>query len=210
MNKLRIAVFVSGSGTNLQSIIDHCENQKIDAEVIAVVSNKSTAYALERAKKHSIPTIVVESKKFKDRREHEAEILKQLNPYKPELIVFASYMRLVTPEFIRHCYNKEKNLPGIINIHPALLPSFPGTDGYGEAFRYGVKYSGVTIHFIDEGVDTGPIILQQTFPRYDSDTLEAFRERGLEIEHKLYPAAIQLYAHNRLKVEGRYVKILEE
>lgn len=209
MNKLRVAVFVSGSGTNLQSIIDHCENQKLNAEVIAVISNKSSAFAVERAKKHNIPAIIIESKNYKDRKAHESEIVKQLDPFKPELIAFAGYMRLVSPEFIRHYYNKEKNLPGIMNIHPALLPSFPGTDGYGDAFKYGVKYSGITIHFIDEGVDTGPIILQQTFPRYDTDTLEEFKERGLRIEHKLYPQAIQLYAHNRLIIEGKYVKILK-
>ncbi len=209
MNKLKIAVFASGGGTNLQSIIDHCEDNKIDAEIVAVVSNKINAYAVERAKNHNITTIIVESKKFKDRNEHEAEIIKQLAPYNPELLVFAGYMRLVTPDFIRHYYNKEKNLPGIINIHPALLPSFPGTSGYEDAFDYGVKYSGITIHFIDEGVDTGPIVLQETFPRNDSDTLEEFKKRGLSIEHRLYPMAIRLYAHNKLKIEGRFVKILE-
>ena len=209
MNKLRIAVFISGGGTNLQSIIDHCEAQKIDAEIVTVVSNKAKACGIERAKKHNIPTIIVESKKFKDRKEHEAEIIRQLDPYKPELLVFAGYMRLVTTDFIKHYYNKEKNLPGIINIHPALLPSFPGSSGYEDAFTYGVRYSGITIHFIDEGVDTGPIVLQETFPRYDSDGLEEFRERGLRIEHRIYPKAIQLYAQNKLKVEGRHVKILE-
>ncbi len=208
MNKLKIAVFVSGSGTNLQSIIEHCENKKIDAEIVAVVSNKSDAYGIDRAKNHNIPTVIVESKKIKVRKEHEAEIIRQLQSYKPELLVFAGYMKLVTPEFIRYYYNKEKNLPGIINIHPALLPLFPGTSGYEDAFNYGVKHSGITIHFIDEGVDTGPIILQETFPRYNSDTLEEFKERGLNIEHRLYPMAIQLYARNRLKIEGRHVKIL--
>lgn len=209
MSKLKIAVFVSGSGTNLQSIIDHCESGKIDAKIVVVISNKLDAYALVRAKKHNIPIIVVESKKYKNREEHEKEIIKQLDDYKPELLVFAGYMRLVTPEFIRHYYNKEKNLPGIINIHPALLPSFAGTDGYGDAFKYGVKYSGITIHFIDEGVDTGPIIAQHPFPRYDDDTVEEFRKRGLAIEHELYPKVIQLYAHNKLRIEGRYAKILE-
>ena len=209
MNKLKIAVFVSGGGTNLQSVIDHSESGKIDAKIIVVVSNKSTVYGLERAKKHGIPTVLVESKKYKVRKEHEAEIIKQLEPYKPELLVFAGYMRVITPEFIRYYYNKEKNLPGIINIHPALLPSFPGTDGYGDAFNYGVKCSGITVHFIDEGVDTGPIVLQKSFPRYENDTIEEFKKRGLEIEHEIYPKAIQLYAQNKLRIEGRYVKILE-
>lgn len=210
MSKLRIVVFVSGGGTNLQSIIDHCEAGKIDARVVAVVSNKSSAYALERAKNHKIPALLVESKKYKDRSEHEQEVVSQLEPYKPELLVFAGYMRLVSEQFIRHFYNKERNLPGIINIHPALLPSFPGTDGYGDAFKYGVKYSGITVHFIDEGVDTGPIILQETFPRKSTDTLEDFKKRGLEIEHELFPQSIHLYATNRLRIDGRYVKILDE
>ena len=210
MNRLKIAVFVSGSGTNLQSIIDNCENGKISAEIVSVVSNNSDAYALERAKKHNIPAIFIESKKYKNRKEHEQEIIRQLDPFKPDLLVFAGYMRLVSSEFIRYYYNKERNLPGIVNIHPALLPSFPGTDGYGDAFKYGVKYSGITIHFIDEGVDTGPIILQETFPRYHTDTLEEFKERGLKIEHKIYPYAIDLYAKNKIKIDGRFVIILDE
>ncbi|MFC1558652.1 phosphoribosylglycinamide formyltransferase [candidate division KSB1 bacterium] len=210
MNKIKIAVFVSGGGTNLQSIIDNCESGKINTEVIVVVSNKANAYALERAKKHNIPTILIESKKYKDRNEHEREVIRQLDQYKPELLVFAGYMRLVSREFIKHYYNNERNLPGIINIHPALLPSFAGCDGYGDAFRYGVKHSGITVHFIDEGMDTGPIILQETFPRNPTDTLEDFKERGLKIEHKIFPQAIHLYATNKLKIEDRFVKILDE
>jgi len=118
-------------------------------------------------------------------------------------------MRLITPHFISHYYNKEKNLPGIINIHPALLPSFAGVNGYGDAFDYGVKYSGISIHFVDEGTDTGPIILQEILPRYNDDTLEEFRKRGLAIEHQLYPRVIQLYANDKLEIRGRYVVIKE-
>lgn len=207
MDKLKIAVFISGGGTNLQSIINQCESGGIDAEISVVFSNKAKAYGLVRAQNHNIPTVVVKSAKCPDRPTHEAEVIKQLEPFDFELICLAGYMRLVTPDFISHYYNHARQLPGIMNIHPALLPSFPGVHGYEDAFHYGVKYSGITIHFVDEGEDTGPIIVQEVFKRQTSDTLEDFRQRGLAVEHRLYPEAIQLYAHRKLEVDGRFVRI---
>lgn len=209
MSKLVLAVFASGNGSNLQSIIDHCAAGKIDAEIRVVVCNKPGLLAIERAKKHEIPVILEDHRNYPTREAHEEQITKRLDPFKPELIVLAGYMRVLTPGFIRHWYNKKRNLPGIMNIHPALLPSFPGTHAYQDAFNYGVKLSGITVHFIDEGIDTGPIILQESFPRLNNDTLDKFCDRGLQIEHILYPQAINLYANDRLEIRDRYVVILE-
>ena len=209
MSILPIAVFASGSGSNLQSIIDHCEAGKINAEIKAVICNKPGAFAIERANNHGIPVILEDHKKYPTREAHEAKISERLLPLKVELLVLAGYMRLLTAEFIASYANKKKNLPGIINIHPALLPSFPGIHGYEEAFLYGVKFSGVTVHFVDEGEDTGQIIIQETFPRLNNDTLDKFRDRGLQIEHKIFPKAINLYANNKLKLRDRYVVIEE-
>jgi len=208
MAKMQIAVFISGSGTNLQSIIDHCRDSQIDAEVSVVVSNTTDAYGLVRARNQSIPAVTVLHRQYKSRQDHEEAILRKLEPFAFELICLAGYMRLLSPSFINHFYNTAKGLPGIMNIHPSLLPSFPGTRGYEDAYEAGVKCSGITIHFINEGTDTGQIILQESFERRAEDTLEDFKKWGLAIEHRLYPEAIQLYAHNKLKLEGRFVRIL--
>ena len=138
------------------------------------------------------------------REDHEDAIIDVLDKHDVELIVLAGYMRLLTHHIIGRYRNR------IINIHPALLPSFPGTDGYGDAWRYGVKVSGCTVHFVDEGCDTGPIILQGVNPIEKDDTFESFRERGLAIEHRVLPEAIKLYCEGRLKIEGRRVRILDK
>ncbi|MBP7737345.1 MAG: phosphoribosylglycinamide formyltransferase [Spirochaetes bacterium] len=200
--KTKIAVFVSGSGTNLQSIIDKAESGWLPVEVACVISDKEKAFGLERARKHGIPAFFVDRKLHALREDHEEAIIAILKQYDVELIVLAGYMRLLTSHLIGQYRNR------IINIHPALLPSFPGTDGYGDAWRYGVKVSGCTVHFVDEGCDTGPIILQGVNTVDESDTLESFRERGLKIEHQVLPEAIKLYCEGRLKVDGRRVKIL--
>jgi phosphoribosylglycinamide formyltransferase 1 len=202
MNKIKIAVFVSGSGTNLQSIIDKTESGWLPADIACVISDREKAFGLERARKHGIPAYFVDRKLHALREEHEKAILAILEKHGVELIILAGYMRLLTSHFIGRYRNR------IINIHPALLPSFPGTDGYGDAWRYGVKISGCTVHFVDEGCDTGPIILQGVNPIEEGDTLESFRERGLKIEHQVLPEAIRLYCEGRLSVEGRRVKIL--
>ncbi len=201
MKRIKVGVLASGRGTNLQSIIDHSESGRIDADVVVVISDKRDAYALERARKHGIPAYFVDPK-GKSREEHEREIDKILREHNVDLVVGAGYMRILSPWFIRRWYGK------IINIHPALLPSFKGTDGQGDALRYGVKITGCTTHFMDEEVDHGPIILQAAVIVKDDDTRESLAERILKVEHQLLPRTIQLFAEGRLKIEGRRVKIL--
>ena len=201
MRRIRVGVLASGRGTNLQSIIDHSKSGRIDADVVVVISDKRDAYALERARKHGIPAYFVDPK-GKSREEHEREIDKILREHNVDLVVGAGYMRILSPWFIRRWYGK------IINIHPALLPSFKGTDGQGDALRYGVKITGCTTHFMDEEVDHGPIILQAAVIVKDDDTRESLAERILKVEHQLLPRTIQLFAEGRLKIEGRRVKIL--
>ena len=201
MKRIRVGVLASGRGTNLQSIIDHSESGRIDADVVVVISDKRDAYALERARKHGIPAYFVDPK-GKSREEHEREIDRILREHNVDLVVGAGYMRILSPWFIRRWYGK------IINIHPALLPSFKGTDGQGDALRYGVKITGCTTHFMDEEVDHGPIILQAAVIVKDDDTRESLAERILKVEHQLLPRTIQLFAEGRLKIEGRRVKIL--
>jgi len=201
MKRIRVGVLASGRGTNLQSIIDHSESGRIDADVVVVISDKRDAYALERARKHGIPAYFVDPK-GKGREEHEREIDRILREHNVDLVVGAGYMRILSPWFIRRWYGK------IINIHPALLPSFKGTDGQGDALRYGVKITGCTTHFMDEEVDHGPIILQAAVIVKDDDTRESLAERILKVEHQLLPRTIQLFAEGRLKIEGRKVRIL--
>ncbi len=199
--KMRIAVLISGSGTNLQSIIDKAEAGTLPVEIACVISDRSDAYGLVRAQNHGIPAFHIDPKCFGSREEHEDAIISILEEKRVELVVLAGYMRLLTPHMVGRYRNR------IINIHPALLPSFPGTDGYGDAWRYGVKVSGCTVHFVDEGCDTGPIILQEVNPIFESDTFESFKERGLSIEHRALPEAIRLFCEGRLTVEGRRVRI---
>ncbi len=201
MAKKKIVVMASGSGTNLQSIINKCKKGRIKADVAAVISDKENAFALERARKAGIPAHFV-SPKGKTREEYDRETSRIIERYNPDLIVLAGYMRLLSPWFVRKYKHR------IINIHPALLPAFPGTRGYEEAWEYGVKISGCTVHFVDEGVDTGPIILQKPNPVREDDTFESFKRRGLRIEHRALPEAINLFLNGRLKVEGRRVRIL--
>ncbi len=201
--KTNIAVLISGSGTNLQSIIDKTESGYLPVIIKCVISSREDAYGLVRARNHDIPSFFIDPKKYKERRDHEEEIIEVLKRNDVELVVLAGYMRLLTPYIIDAYRNR------IINIHPALLPSFPGTDGYGDAWRYGVKVSGCTVHFIDEGCDTGPIILQGVNQVKEEDTLESFRERGLKIEHQVFPDAIKLYCEGKLRIDGRRVRILK-
>ncbi|HOT44325.1 MAG TPA: phosphoribosylglycinamide formyltransferase [Spirochaetota bacterium] len=202
MKKVKIAVLVSGSGTNLQSILDKAESGWLPVEVACVISDREKAYGLERARTHGVPAYFVDRRRYALREEHEEAIMAILKKHDVELLVLAGYMRLITSRMIGPYRNR------IINIHPALLPSFPGTDGYGDAWRYGVKVSGCTVHFVDEGCDTGPIILQRANPIEEGESFESFHERGLKIEHQVLPEAIKLYCEGRLKVEGRRVKIL--
>lgn len=198
---LRIGVLVSGRGSNLQAIIDAIESKKIKAEIAVVISNIPGVLALERSKKHGIKAVVVNDKGFKDNSSYEKEVIKELELSKVELICLAGYMKLLSKEFVRHFKGR------IMNIHPALLPAFPGLHVQRKALEYGVKYSGATVHFVDEGCDTGPIIIQAVVPVLDDDTEETLSARILEQEHKIYPEAIRLFSDNKLKIEGRRVKI---
>jgi phosphoribosylglycinamide formyltransferase-1 len=193
---MRVAVFASGSGTNLQAIID----AGIDTiEIGLVFSNKPDAYALERAKNHNIPTEVLDHKSYKDRSEFDREIIKIIEPYKLDLIILAGYMRILSSDFVRAYKGK------IINIHPALLPSFPGINSARQALEYGVKYTGVTVHYVDEGVDTGPIILQSIVQIEDGDTEESLLEKIHKVEHQIYPDAIRLVSSRQVEIVGRRV-----
>ncbi len=202
--KPSIAVLISGSGSNLQAIIDASERGEIPCRVGIVISNKTDAYGLVRAKKHGIPTEVVDHKKFSTREEFDAKLVEIIRGTGAELVCLAGFMRVLTPVFVRAFPNR------ILNIHPALLPSFPGTHGPGQALSYGVRFSGCTVHFLDEGVDTGPVIVQAVVPLYDDDTEETLAARILVQEHRIYPMAIRLFFSGKLEVEGRRVKVLGE
>jgi len=199
--KLRVGVLASGGGTDLQSIIDASEKGIIDAEVVVVVSDDSDAFALKRAEKHHISSHFV-NPNGKSEEEHEREIDNILKESKVELVVAAGYMKILSPSFVKKWYGK------LINIHPALLPSFKGANGQGDAFEYGVKISGCTTHFMDEHTDHGPIILQAAVKVHPDDNRDALAARILEIEHQILPRTVQLFAEKRLKIEGRKVKIL--
>jgi phosphoribosylglycinamide formyltransferase-1 len=199
--RLGIGVLVSGSGSNLQSIIDHIEKGQIQAEIRVVISNNPDAYALERAKKHRIPSVVVRHQDYPEREDFDNRMIESLKSFGTDLVVMAGFMRVLTPLFLKAFPMK------VINIHPAILPSFQGLHGQQKAFEYGVKFSGCTVHFADEGVDTGPIIIQAVVPVYDTDTVETLAERILKEEHRIYPQAIQWYAEGRLEVAGRKVRV---
>ena len=195
----KIGVIVSGRGSNLQSIIDHITEGKLDVEVAVVVSDHADAFALERAAKAGISTAVVERKGCRDKEEFEDKIDAALRNAGAELVVLAGFMRILTGHFISRWEHK------IINIHPALLPSFKGLDAQGQAVDYGVKVAGCTVHFVDEGTDTGPIILQKVVPVMDEDTEETLAARILVEEHKALPEAIRLWSEGKLSIKGRKV-----
>jgi len=196
--KTRVGVFVSGSGSNLQALID----AKIPSvEIVVVVSNNPDAYAIERAEKNKIPVEVIDHRNYSSREDFESEIQKRLDQYKIDLIALAGFMRILTPLFIRNYKHR------IMNLHPAILPSFPGTNAVKQALMYGVKFTGCTVHFVDEGVDTGPIILQAIVPIYDTDTEESLLERIHKEEHRIYPEAVRLFGEGKLRIEGRRVVI---
>ena len=196
----RFAVLVSGRGSNLQALIDAVEGGYIKAKIAGVISDNPSAYALERARKHGIETFVVDYKSMERRKAEEriAEILEGLGV---DLIVLAGFMKVLSPEFVKRFKWR------MINIHPALLPSFPGTHGQKQAIDYGVRISGCTVHFVDEGVDTGPIIVQAAVPVLPEDDEDALSERILQYEHRILPLAVKLFLEDRLKIEGRKVFI---
>ena len=237
--KLQIAALISGSGSNLQTIIDACIKKEINGEIVCVGADNFEALGLKRAQNHNIPTFVTDYKKiiadkniekslpedfnlqkilslqklfnkidqkterfFKTRVVAEADLLNKLDKFKFDLIILAGFMRKLTPYFIDKI-NTDHSKPKIINIHPALLPAFCGTNGYKDTFEYGAKIGGCTVHFVDYGEDTGPIIAQKSFPILDADTLETIKVKGLKAEWQLYIKAIKLFEEGRLRLIKR-------
>lgn len=200
---LRVAVLASGRGSNLQAIIDGIEASQVQATIVAVISNKKDAVALERARKHGLKDLYVDPKPFAgqpDSREaYDRMLLAVLQQHDVELVLLAGYMKIVTAVLVNAYANR------MMNIHPSLLPSFPGLDVQKKAIEWGCKLAGCTVHFVTEGVDEGPIILQAAVPILDDDSPETLAARILVQEHKLYPRSVQLFAEGRLRVEGRRV-----
>ena len=194
-----IGVLISGSGTNLQSIIDAIETKELDAKIQVVLSNRIDAYGLVRAKKHGIPVEVLDHKRFSNREAFDQAVVDILRAREVELVVLAGFMRLLSPVFVAAYSNR------IMNIHPALLPAFPGLHVQKKAVEHGVRFSGCTVHFVNEECDEGPIIIQAVVPVFPEDTEESLASRILEQEHRIYPRAIQLYSEGRLRIEGRKV-----
>jgi phosphoribosylglycinamide formyltransferase-1 len=199
--KVRVAVLVSGNGSNLQSIIDHCEAGELDASIVCVISNRSNAFALERARKHQIPAFHVDHRDFPDRESFDASVLSLVKEHDAELIALAGFNRIISHVLL------DAYPMAILNIHPALLPAFPGSNAQRNALASGVKISGCTVHFVDSGTDTGPIIAQAAVPVLGNDSEESLSRRILCEEHKIYPAVIQLIAEGRICIEGRKVLI---
>ena len=200
--KLKLGVLCSGRGTDLQSIIDAIADGKLDAQIAIVLTDKPNVMALERAARAGIKNLCVDRKTFEDQLSFEAKMINELRAAEVDLVILAGFMRILSPTFVR-AY-KER----IMNIHPSLLPSFPGAHAHRDVLAYGVKVSGCTVHFVDEGTDSGPIILQAAVKVREDDDEESLAARVLEQEHIIYPLAIQLYAQGRLSIEGRRVKIL--
>jgi phosphoribosylglycinamide formyltransferase-1 len=198
---LAVAVLSSGRGSNLQAILDACARPGFPARVVLVVSDRETAPALERARRGGVPARFVNPKDFADRGAFEAAVMAELDAHGAELVCLAGFMRLLGPEFTRRFQGR------IMNVHPSLLPAFPGLAAQRQALAYGVRVTGATVHFVDEGLDTGPIILQASVAVHPDDTEEALSARVLREEHRLYPEAIRLFAEGRLAVAGRRVQV---
>jgi len=205
IDALRVAVLASGRGSNLQAIIDAMEAGTVQAKIVAVISNKKDAPALERAHRQGLSTLFVDPKPYANRPDsreaYDLALLDVLRRHNVELVLLAGYMKIVTTVLVEAFTNR------MMNIHPSLLPSFPGLDVQKKAIEWGCKLSGCTVHFVTEGVDEGPIILQAAVPILDNDTSDTLAARILDQEHKIYPRAVQLFAEGRLRVEGRRVII---
>jgi formyltetrahydrofolate-dependent phosphoribosylglycinamide formyltransferase len=186
---LKLAILVSGRGSNMTAILQAVAERRLDAEIKLVFSNNSDAPALETAASYGVPTAAINHKGM-SRLEHEERLLSLLDPLDVDFIVLAGYMRILTPHFLLK-FRHPDGYYRVINIHPSLLPAFPGAHGYDDAFNYGVRVSGITVHLVDERVDHGPILAQMAFGRLADDTLESFKSRGLKLEHKLLPEVLQ-------------------
>lgn len=200
----RLVVFASGRGSNAQALYEAMQRGEIQGEIVAVVSDKPKAKVLERAKRWNVPTHVIEPKNFASKDEFEQKLLDEIKDYEADGIVLAGFMRLLGERFISAYEHR------ILNIHPALLPSFPGLHAQAQAVEAGVKISGCTVHFVDCGMDTGPIIMQSAVPVYASDDADSLAARILTKEHPTYIAALKLFCEGRLKITGNLVSIVEE
>ena len=200
--KRRVAILISGRGSNMAALIDAAKAPDFPAEIVAVISNRADAPGLEKAAAGGIPTVVIESKPFgKDRAGFEAVLQRTLDARQVELICLGGFMRLFTAEFVRHWYGR------MLNIHPSLLPSFPGLDPHGQALGAGVKISGATVHFVIPETDAGPILMQGAVVVADGDTAETLSQRILGIEHRIYPEALRLLAEGKVRLDGDICKI---
>lgn len=199
---IAIGVLVSGNGSNFQAIVDALEAGRItNGRIACLISNKADAYALERAKRHNIPALVLDHRQYPNRADYDQALVALLKEHGVQLVILAGFMRLLSPVMV------EAFPHAIMNIHPALLPAFPGLDAQQQALEYGVRYTGCTVHFVDTGTDTGPIILQAVVPILADDTTEILSQRIHGEEHRIYPEAVRLFCAGRLRVAGRRVHI---
>lgn len=206
MQKVKIGVLISGGGTNLQALIDNIEKGLINGEIAVVISDKKGVYGLERARKHGISAIEIDKREFNDRNDFMKAIINELEGHEVELVVLAGFLSILSSDFIEKYRNR------IMNIHPSLIPAFCGKGYYGQrvhkaVLEYGAKISGATVHFVDEGADTGPIILQEAVKVEEGDTPESLAARILNVEHRLLPQAVKLYCEDKLIIDGRKVRI---
>jgi len=199
---VRLAVLVSGNGTNLQAVIDHIETHEINGRIACVVSNRRDAFALKRAERHGIPTVIHEIGAYTNRREYDAALVEILRNHGVGLVILAGFMRILTDVMI------DAFPHAIMNIHPALLPAFPGLHAQQQALDYGVRFTGCTVHFVDCGTDTGPIIQQAVVPVLEDDTEETLAARIQREEHRIYPEAVRLFCAGKIRVDGRRVRVL--
>jgi phosphoribosylglycinamide formyltransferase 1 len=203
--KRRVAILISGRGSNMAALIEAAKASDFPAEIAVVISNRAEAAGLDRAKSSGIATEVIESKPFgKDRAAFEKVLEESLGRHRIELICLGGFMRLFTAEFVQRWYGR------MLNIHPSLLPSFPGLDPHGQALKAGAKISGATVHFVIPQTDAGPIVMQGAVPVRNDDTTEALSERILAVEHRIYPEALRLLASGRLQLEGDLCRIEDE
>jgi phosphoribosylglycinamide formyltransferase-1 len=198
---LTIGVLASGRGSNFQAIIDSIESGFLKAQVAVLITDNPEAYAIQRAQKHNIEPLIIKPGDFSGKDAYYSHIAEILKSKGVNLVILAGFMRVVGRALIREFQNR------IMNIHPALLPSFPGLHGQKQASDYGVKISGCTVHFVDEGVDTGPIIIQAAVPAYEDDTEDSLAERILKQEHRIFPMAVKLFSEGKIEVRERKVSI---
>ncbi len=199
----RIAVLASGQGTNLEAILEAVEREQITGQVVLVISDNADAPALERAARRKVKALFMDPKEHENRRAYDRAVVDVLKQEKVDLVALAGFMRLLSPLFVQAFPMQ------IMNIHPSLLPAFPGLEGVEQALEHGVKVTGCTVHFVDEGLDTGPIILQEAVPVIQQDTVETLHQRIHASEYRLYPTAIDLFCRDKLKVEGRRCLIVD-